>query len=84
MDVERLIGASVYSIEGIEVGEIVGIELYGIKIHLIIDSMFDFGMDGGPDGGGGERIPIQLQKSGESEPKTIEKIENIINFRYAR
>lgn len=82
MDVERLIGASVHSIEGIEIGEIVGIEIYGTKIHLIIDSMFDFEMDGGPDGDGGERIPVQLQKSGESEPKTVEKIENVINFRH--
>ena len=78
MDIERLIGVTVTSVEAVEVGEIVGIEVYGSKIFLILDSNFEFG---GPDGDGGQEIPARIEKLGDFSSESIEKGDNIVAFR---
>lgn len=81
MDIEKLIGVTVDTVEGIEVGEIVGIEIYGTKIHLIMDGAYAY-MDGGPDGDGG--IPVEVPKKVESDgkPGSEPKIgDNVVDIR---
>ena len=57
MDIEKLIGVEIESLEGVTIGEIVGIELFGGKINIIVASEFDF-EDGGPDGDDG--LPYEI------------------------
>ncbi len=81
MDIEKLLGMPIESVEGVIVGEIVAIELYGAKVHIIIDSDFDFG-SGGPDDNGG--IPVEVKnttESNEPQSKNTELGENVIAFR---
>lgn len=73
MNIEDLIGVEVESVDGTVIGEIVGIELYGSKIHVIIASEFDF-----DDGNGG--IPVEIGESNTPNLKLVEKNENILPF----
>ncbi len=72
MDIERLLGLEVETPEGTKVGQIIGIEIYGPKINIIIDPHFDFHTDGGPDGG------EELSKL--SDPDTPPKDFKVVNL----
>lgn len=61
MDIEKLIGVEVETAEGDIIGEIIGIELYLTKMHIIISSEFEV-VGGGPDGDDGEPIPVPVSE----------------------
>lgn len=78
MDIERLIGVEVETIEGVPIGEIVGIELFGAKMRLIIASEFDF-ENGGPDDDGG--LPLETEQEGQRDLFDHQLGENVLRFR---
>ncbi len=57
MDIEKLMGVEVETVDGEILGEIIGIELYGPKISLIVSGEFIF-TEGGPDDDDGEPVPV--------------------------
>lgn len=62
MDIEKLMGIEVETVEGEVLGEIVGIELYGNKINIIVDADFVV-VGGGPDGDDGEPVPVPVPET---------------------
>lgn len=55
MDIERIVGTEVDTCEGLTIGEIVGVEIIGTKIRLIMSCDFFLTVD---DPDGGEEVPV--------------------------
>ncbi len=81
MDIEKLMGVEVETTDGEILGEIVGIELYGLKVNLIVSGEFVF-TEGGPDGDDGEPVPVpEIEDSTDgfvgNEPEMSAKVVNL-------
>lgn len=87
MDIEKLMGIEVETVEGEVIGEIVGIELYRNKINIIVDADFVV-VDGGPDGDDGEPVPVPVSETNDKpdlfvgdEPE-MAKVVNLFGGKY--
>lgn len=79
MNIERLIGVEVESLGGTTIGEIVGIEIFGAKMHVVIASNYDF-EGGGPEGDG---VPVETDQESQFDlfdGKQSKSGENVLNF----